>query len=112
MFKKISKKEILEGQNITRWYGITFRCFNSENTICHPIPLNYIFRCLYHIYGWLKCPTVTKQEINNIKIYTKAYKDAYKDVERDVWALFYQQLKQHNQAIHLTDRPENQPIVK
>ena len=47
-------KEIPEGGQIPKGYGVSWRYFGNLNVRCYPIPFNLIMRGCYHFWGKVK----------------------------------------------------------
>lgn len=53
--KKIEiRKEIAEGENIPKYYGVAWREINRLSTVTYPIPLNIIFAHIRKAYLWFQ----------------------------------------------------------
>lgn len=56
-------KEIGEGEMFPRGYGIAYRAWYKNRTVCAPIPLNLIIGPLRDFYFWLRHREPTKMDI-------------------------------------------------
>lgn len=48
---------------IPRWYGIAWRRYDANYTVCYPVPLNWIFRIARAFWITIKCPRPWQTEL-------------------------------------------------
>lgn len=47
-------KEIFEGELIPAWYGLAWRKWQTNSTVCLPVPLNIVAALVRAIWIWAK----------------------------------------------------------
>lgn len=69
-------KEVKEGEELDRFYGISWRDYGTKTTISHPIPLNRIFAWVRRHWSSLKyrLPKQTTQDLQEKELNMDSWK--------------------------------------
>lgn len=63
-------KYVCEGEMMPRGYGLSYRRYDCNKSICHPIPINLVVRLFRALYWRLQFGSMpTKREKRESKIY-------------------------------------------
>jgi hypothetical protein len=99
---KITAREVLEGQEVPRGYGVAYVEPGGTSATCYPIPLNFIVRWSLLLWYALKIPRRTWWEQRFQKVHAAGYQQGHDNAlavyRPDGISIFT--LQQVEQAVH------------
>ena len=64
-------------EQIPFWYGVSYRMWEADLTVCHPIPFNLVVSILYKTRLWMRMPTSSKISKGLIRAKHVGYETGY-----------------------------------
>ena len=82
----VSGKQLLDGYEIPKGWGISYVRWDADFTVIHPLPLNYVVAAVRWLMHKIKLPWFVKKEQERMQgEYFKGWKEGWKDcAEKDL----------------------------
>jgi len=70
------------GEMLPRGYGLTYRLFEMDASVCSPFPLNIVIRYLREFWILLLFRLPSWVEIHDAQVWQRAYSKGYEDARQ------------------------------